>query len=174
MVEIEKRYKLKSKKELDLIPKENIQTKKYIEQVYSNFNPDVRIRKIEQDNQPIEYYHTVKYFLKNNQREELEQSITKEQYNKIFDIIDKNPLRKNRYLIDIKNGLIAEVDEFLDTEDTIIEVEFKNENQMNNFIKPDWFGEEIKDKRSFSLEIFININNKIEDIYDIIRKEYIE
>jgi adenylate cyclase len=158
-MEIEKRYELKGD-----IPIDKIISKKYIEQVYSNINPDVRIRKIEQD-ENVQYFHTVKYKTEDkNSRIEIEQNISKEDYIKIFQLINKNPVRKNRYIIPIDDCLIAEVDEFLDINKIIIEVEFESEEQMNEFsksIKPNWFGDEIVGKQSFSVQVFSQLNNKI-------------
>ena len=135
---------------------------KYIEQVYSGFNPDTRIRHIKENDEDT-YYHTVKYKLKNNQREEIEVIISEEQYNRIYDTIDKKPVRKNRYLVEISNGLMAEIDEFKDTGDIVVEVEFPDEETMNNFIKPDWFGSEIKEKKSFNVYVFSKINRMVGD-----------
>jgi CYTH domain-containing protein len=166
MLEIEKQYKLNGD-----IPKDKLKSQYYIEQVYSNIasntSPDVRIRKITDINGKETYFHTVKYIINTkNIREEIEQSITKEQYDRIFEFIDKKPVIKNRYLIDLDNGLIAEVDHFIDTNKIIIEVEFPNEESMNNFnsIKPDWIGDEIKNKQSYSVFVFSKINNELSGI----------
>jgi len=161
MIEIEKRYHVNP----DNIPKDKIKSKMNIQQVYANLNPDVRIRKINQDNQNT-YFHTVKYFLTDNQREEIERLITEDQYDRIFSYIGKKPLNKDRYLIDLDNNLVAEVDHF-ETGETIVEVEFPNLETMNLFKIPNWFGEEIKDKQSFSAKIFSRINSK--NIYEVIK-----
>ena len=161
-MEIEKRYEIKGTPPLN-----EAKSKIYIEQVYSVIGnesgsiPDVRIRKTENDKN-FEYFHTVKYKTGDkNSRIELEQNISEEEYNKIFKLINKKPVRKNRYLIPIDNELIAEVDEFLDINKIIVEVEFPDEESMKNFVKPNWFGSELKGKQSFSTQIFSKINNDI-------------
>lgn len=163
-MEIEKRYKLNGN-----IPVNLVTSKKYIEQVYSsiannNGVPDVREIKTE-ENGEYTFTHTVKYKTDDkNSRIELEQNISEELYNQIFSIIDKKPLRKNRYIVPLENGLNAEIDEFLDKDIIIIEVEFPNEEIMNEFSKsdkPEFFGDEIVGKQSFSSMVFSQINNDI-------------
>lgn len=167
-MELERRWELNS---LEDVPKDNIQNILHIEQVYANLNPDVRIRSTkDKNNNSTEYSHCVKYFISSNVREEIEQDITKEQYNRIFNYINKKPVIKNRYLVNINNGYIAEVDKFLDVDKTIVEVEFTNEDDMKNFIPPNWFGKEIKDKRSYSKTIFEVVNTKSD--FDLLYMKY--
>jgi CYTH domain-containing protein len=155
MIEREKRWKIKSE-----IPTENIKDKFTITQIYvDSKNPTIRIRKITRENSE-EFYHTVKYQLSQiNEREEIEQKISKERYERIFKVIDKKPVIKERIIIDIGNDLIAEVDKFKDVNEIIVEVEFPDVETMKNFVKPDWFGDEIKTNKSFSYEVFTKINN---------------
>jgi CYTH domain-containing protein len=155
MIEREKRWKIKSE-----IPTENIKDKFTITQIYvDSKNPTIRIRKITRENSE-EFYHTVKYQLSQiNEREEIEQKISKERYERIFKVIDKKPVIKERIIIDIGNDLIAEVDKFKDVNEIIVEVEFSDVETMKNFVKPDWFGDEIKTNKSFSYEVFTKINN---------------
>jgi len=164
MIEKEKRYYIKGD-----IPKDKVISKKNIKQVYSNFNPDVRIRKTEQDGNNS-FTHTVKYFINDNDREEIEQDIEEDSYNRIFNLLNKKPVNKDRYLIDIGNELIAEYDDFLDTGDKVVEVEFPNEDAMTNFEKPDWFGEEIAKGKMFNKQIFSLLNNQ--DVYSELREKY--
>lgn len=155
MIEREKRWKLKGE-----IPKDKIKDKYTITQTYANFNPDVRIRNITDKNGKDTFFHTVKYNLDDGTREELEHRISKERYDRINKTLnDKKPVIKDRYLVELDNDLVAEIDCFLDTGDIIIEVEFPNENVQNSFAKPDWFGNELKNKQNFSIELFKKINN---------------
>jgi CYTH domain-containing protein len=154
MYEMERRWKLKGQ-----IPKDNIIRQMYIEQCYSNLKtPDVRIRKLV-ENDKESYFHTVKYKTDTkNSRIEIEQSIDKETYDEIFDIINKKPVKKNRYIVEISDEIYAEIDEFLDSNDIVVEVEFPDEEMMKNFEKPDWFGKEIKEKYSINHDVFSKIN----------------
>ena len=83
-MEIERRYDIEGE-----IPKDKIKSQMYIEQLYSVIGdnksiPDVRIRKIIQDNNE-QYLHTVKYRTDDkNSRIEIEKPILVEEYNYIF------------------------------------------------------------------------------------------
>jgi CYTH domain-containing protein len=161
MIEREKRWKLKSEP-----PSDKIVDKFIIEQTYAtnNSNPSVRIRKITRDNSE-EFSHCVKYSLdKTNEREEVEQKISKERYNRIFDAIDKKPIVKERTIVNIGDNLVAEIDKF-ETGEIIVEVEFPTVESMNSFSIPDWFGSVIKEK-SFSYSVFCKINNINKSIWD--------
>ena len=162
-MELERRWKLNS---FDDVPQNNIKAILHIIQTYANFNPDVRIRSTENitnnnvPNPEIEYSHCVKYFMKSNEREEIEQTISIEQYNRIFKYIDKTPVEKDRYVVQLNDGFIAEVDMFEDIDKLVVEVEFQDNETMYKFIAPDWFGEEIKENKSYSAKIFKALNNK--------------
>jgi CYTH domain-containing protein len=163
--ELEKRYELIGK-----IPMDLVKLKKYIEQTYSSIadvktgTPDCRIRKTEQDGE-FAFIHTVKYKTDDkNSRIELEQDISEDTYNQIFDLIGKKPVRKNRYIVPLDDGLIAEIDEFLDKDINIIEVEFPDEKTMDEFSKldkPSFIGKEITKQQSFSAMIFSSINQDV-------------
>ncbi len=160
MIERERRWKLNGD-----IPTENIIDKFIIEQTYANVKPDLRIRKITKENKE-EYSHCAKYYIEDGDREEVEQKISKERYERIFKSINKKSVIKERTIIDISEGLHAEVDSFLDTGDIIVEVEFKTKEQKDSFSPPDWFGEEIKFNKSFSYSVFAKINNINNSIWD--------
>jgi CYTH domain-containing protein len=53
------------------------------------------------------------------------------------------------------------VDIYLDENKIIIEVEFMSDESMDSFIPPSWFGEEIKEKKSYSYEKFCEINSNV-------------
>ena len=151
MIEREKRWKLKGD-----IPTENIIDQYLIEQTYASYRPDLRVRRITRDNKD-EFTHCAKYFIEDGDREEVEQKISKERYERIFKSINKKPVIKERTVIDIGEGLYAEVDNFLDNGDIIVEVEFKNKDQKDSFSPPLWFGEEIKSNKSITYSFFAKI-----------------
>ena len=159
MIEREKRYTLKSNP-----PSSSILDQYKIEQTYANSkHPSIRVRKItRQDSE--EYSHCVKYQLQNNEREEIEQKLSKERYERILNTINKKPVVKTRTVVDIGNDLKAEIDEFK-TGEVIAEVEFPTVESMEAFILPEWFGKEIKNK-SFSYSVFCKINNINKSIWD--------
>lgn len=150
--EIEKKYLIK------YIPKEFKINK--IVQIEQNFIYDdkftlIRLRKVKnifkENNE--EYIYTVKtqgnieYNEKNEtaKRYEIERNITKEQYEQLIENKINNTIRKTRINIPIKDKLEAEIDIYYEylNDFLTLEVEFENENQAKQFIKPDWFGEEI-------------------------------
>ena len=164
MIEREKRWRLSGN-----IPTDSIKDKFLITQTYAESkNPQIRVRKISRQDSD-EFYHTVKYQLENkNEREEIEQRISKERYDRIFEAIDKKPVIKERTIIDIGNGLIAEIDKFEEDNNIVIEVEFPTAESMQEFEqnKPLWFGEEIKSNKSLTYSMFAKINNINISIWD--------
>ena len=161
MKEFEYRYELVGDMPFDLVI-----SKKYIEQVYSsvigvnNSIVDNRIRKIEADGNTI-FYHTTKYnTITDGVRIEIESEISEQEYDSIFKTINKTPLRKNRYIVPLNNGLFAEIDEFIDKGISIIEVEFDSQEQAELFekSKPLFVGNKITKKLSFSKAIFSYVN----------------
>jgi len=114
----------------------------YIEQTYLSFNPEVRIRKINNGNGKEFYYLTVKS--KGDMiREEFETQITNNIYYELLKKSQNETIIKQRYEIELEDGLIAELDQYKDFEFNTIEVEFENEEQAYDFLPPEWFGEEV-------------------------------
>ena len=147
-MEIEKKYRVKT------LPKgyENYPCK-VIEQGYLCENPVVRIRRSNDD-----YILTYKsrFGLEKNTEttarinHEVEVPLSEEGYNHLKEKVDGNLIVKKRYIIPLEQGLKAELDVF----DgclcglVIVEVEFAEEEDVNGFIPPDWFGEDVTfDKR---------------------------
>lgn len=70
--------------------------------------------------------------------------ISKDEFNLIISVAPQRH-QKNMYLYPIKDGRICELDIYLGklTGYARVEVEFKNEEDMNSFTLPEWFGVEI-------------------------------
>lgn len=116
---------------------------KEIEQCYISFKPEVRIRKSD-DN----YTLTIKS-VSNLEREEVEITITKEKYQKLKKITDLNVVYKTRYFIPMEK-YTCKLDVYHNIKGLItVEVEFESKKDANNFIVPDWFGEEITNIEEF-------------------------
>lgn len=162
MIERERRWKINN---INDIPSDKIIDKFLIAQTYAYYKPDLRIRKITRDGKE-EYSHCAKYFIEDGDREEVEQKISQERYDRIFNSINKNPVIKERIIIDIGDDLYAEVDNFQDLDDIVVEVEFKNKEQKDSFISPDWFGKEIESNKSITYSVFAKINNINVSIWD--------
>lgn len=75
-------------------------------------------------------------------REEWEIEITKDEFLTLSKKVEGNTIHKTRYLINIENNLVAELDIYygnllgLKT----VEVEFESEEDAMKFIPPSWFG----------------------------------
>jgi len=150
--EIERRWEVIS------FPKQTAVYVITIEQAYTQINMNIlsRIRKvvsISKPTLPVRFTHTTKYFLKDSIKEEIEASISEEEYISLIDNLALIPIKKTRYCYAIDNTLQAEIDWFEDG-GIIVEVEFKDEDQMNSFIPPDWFGNEITSSVSYNIQIF--------------------
>lgn len=109
-----------------------------IEQAYLCTEPVVRIRKSDD-----KYYMT--YKSKGLMvREEYNLPLTKEGYEHLLSKADGAIIKKKRYLIPYE-GFTIELDIFEGRHDGLIlaEVEFETKKQANEFIAPDWFGEDV-------------------------------
>lgn len=147
MIELERRWKVKE------FPKDDVIQEIHIFQFYIAKAKHMRTRlrkSVTLDE--TSYTHCTKYFIGENAREEFESFMTVNQFERVLSLYPKTEVEhKKRSVIDLKqNGLIAEIDEHKNG-DIVVEVEFYNVTQMENFVAPAWFGDEIKDK-SFSKE----------------------
>lgn len=147
--EIERKYAVK------YLPNDiHIEKIQQIEQafLYKDENTIIRIRKVE-SKQEIEYVYTVKtkgdieydnqYSI--GKKYEIESNITKELYEKLLKKKISNIIAKTRIVVPIPNNLEVEMDIYYGYLQGLLtaEVEFPNEEQANDFDKPDWLGEEI-------------------------------
>ena len=137
-MEIERKFLVKT------LPSNLRQYKKsYIEQGYLSISPEVRVRS--KDNK---YYMTVKGE-GNISRPEYEIQISKDVYIELSSHIQGNVLCKDRYFITIGDHT-AELDIYINFNDLIvIEVEFDSIQSADDFIVPDWFGNEVTKDKDF-------------------------
>lgn len=87
--------------------------------------------------------------------DEINIPLTEYEFNRLWSLVKKS-LEKTRYLIPIKDNLIAELDIYENELKGffVVEVEFISKKQMNSFSPPDWFGEDITQK-DFSANSFL-------------------
>ncbi|ABX41212.1 CYTH domain-containing protein [Lachnoclostridium phytofermentans] len=124
--------------------------KKEIIQGYLCTQPVVRIRKSNEN-----YILTYKNKSNFNQEhavisEEIELPLTKEAFEHLLSKVDFGVIEKTRYLIPLSQDHTAELDVFHGRLSGLmfVEVEFSSEKDAIDFIKPDWFEEDVsKDKR---------------------------
>lgn len=110
-----------------------------IEQAYLNTAPVIRIRK-----QDDEYFLTYKGGGM-MAREEYNLPLNEKSYNHLLEKADGNIITKTRFLIPIHDGLTAELDIFEGkfAGMLLVEVEFDSIEQANNFVPPEWFGDDV-------------------------------
>lgn len=134
-----------------------------IEQGYLCSYPTLRIRKCNED-----YFIT--YKAKGNSRKgdksiivnnEVELELNETSYETLKAKIDGNLVIKDRYIIPIHDGLVAEMDIFKEHLDGLImvEVEFDNEDQAINFQPPEWFGEDVSNDHRYRNVNLASINS---------------
>lgn len=139
-MEIEKKYLVKNPP-AHLTEFEHL----HIEQAYIHTNPVIRIRK-----QNDEYILTIKNsaFVDNSLKgavtEELETKLTEEQYTSLLPLVTSHIIKKTRYLIPYNDNKL-ELDIYYDRLEGLytVEVEFKTVEELNSFIPPDWFGDDV-------------------------------
>jgi CYTH domain-containing protein len=130
--EIERKYLIESL-DFDLSKYE----KKEITQGYLSVFPVIRLRKI---NDKFFLTYKSKGLLS---RDEFEAPLCSEEFESLWLKIEKPPVNKTRYYIPLGNGLICELDVYLDRLSGLITAEVELPDENFNFTPPDWFGKEV-------------------------------
>jgi len=141
--EIERKFKVKSLPEnLDSFPKKSIR-QGYVS--IADDGTEVRVR------QKNEKYFKTKKSGSGVTREETENEITKEEFEKLWPKTEGRRVEKTRYEVTLVDGNLAELDVY--SGDLaglmVVEVEFADENKATEFVAPDWFGEDVSDNASY-------------------------
>lgn len=133
-IEIERKFLVKK------IP-DNLDTYEMIDmtQGYLNTSPVVRVRK-ENDDYILTYKGSGLL-----SHSEYNLPLNKEAFEHLLKKCDGIIISKSRYKIPIENNLTAELDIFKGDLDSLklVEVEFDSVEEANNFIPPEWFGEDV-------------------------------
>ncbi len=135
-MEIERKYLIEKNK----IPFDYTQYPcRHIEQGYLCTEPVVRIR---QDNDEYVLTYKSKGLMV---REEYNLPLTESSYAHLKEKVDGRLIVKDRYVIPLENDLFIELDIFSgDLNDlSLAEVEFPDIASAENFIPPEWFGEDV-------------------------------
>ena len=119
-----------------------------IVQGYVSFSPEIRVRQLND-----KYYRTEKgegMVV----REENEWEISKEEAEKMFKEVKTNLIEKTRYYIPY-NKFTIELDVYKGIFKGLIvaEVEFESIEEAKNFAPPDWFLEDVSEKREYRNKI---------------------
>ncbi len=143
-LEIERRFKIKFLPNLDMVERKEI-TQDYL---YKDSFTACRKRKIV-DNESTKFIYTCKCKAgtEKGSTNEIEAEISKEKYDSLGNGYG-NTIVKDRYIYNLENGLVAEIDIFKGKFEkiAIVEVEFESIEQAKKFVIPEWFGDEICDK----------------------------
>ena len=133
-IEIERKFLVKK------IP-DNLDTYERIDMIqgYLNTAPVVRVRK-ENDDYVLTYKGSGLL-----SHSEYNLPLNKEAFEHLLKKCDGIIISKSRYKIPIENNLTAELDIFKGDLDSLklVEVEFDSVEEANNFIPPEWFGEDV-------------------------------
>jgi len=124
-------------------------------QSYISINPEVRIRKrinlsLFGNEESVNY----KLCFKSDgdlSREEVEVDITEDKYYNLLHMISGEPIKKEYRQFNIYDTYIAECS-IVDNDWMYAEVEFNSEEDANNFIPPDWFGEEVTYDKNYKMK----------------------
>ncbi len=148
-VEIERKFLVKYIPNLDGLKK------LYIKQGYISTKPVLRIR--QQDEKYVFTFKGKGDLI----RKEIEEEITKQEFDNLFKKIEGNPIIKTRYIVKIDNNLKAELDIYEGVLKGFknVEVEFNSIEQANSFIPPDWFGEDITKNEKYTNAYLSKISN---------------
>lgn len=141
-LEIERKWVIDEEKiDYDLSDAEVIK----IEQTYINFSPEIRVRKL---NDGQQYSFAVKTNMTEDGmiRYEMENNITKEEYNNLFAKKEGNTIYKTRYQLLDGDYLIA-IDVFSGDLGGLayMEIEFENAEEAKNYKTPEWVIKEVTD-----------------------------
>lgn len=138
-----------------------IEERKTIYQSYlATGKEEVRIRRIDLD-KGSRFYLTYKNRTgEKNQREEIEIEIGENTYGQLNN--KSLPIIKERFVIGLGDGLIAEADVYknLDFELKTVEVEFKSLEEAEGFKAPGWFGRELTGTKEYNNQwLWERVNN---------------
>jgi len=151
-LEIERKYMLNANMaELQESGTLKVVREQRIEQTYLAIDEDqeLRVRRLtDVASGEVEYTHT---FKRGNGliREEVEYSISAEIYEQLIRSCGAVPLTKNRMTAEF-NGRKVEIDVYDQLQLTVLEVEFRSEQEAAAFRAPDWFGQDISTERQYS------------------------
>ena len=146
-MEIEKKFLVKE------IPFDlNNFEKEEIEQGYLCIKPTVRIRK-SNDEYFLNYKWKNKNINDNNaiHNIEYEMPLTKENYEHLLTKVDDYMIIKTRYIIPLEDGHKVELDVFKGNLEGLIfaEIEFSDDLDVSNFVKPNWLGDDISQDKFY-------------------------
>lgn len=138
--------------------------------IYRDSICSIRVRRsIDLYSKEEKYTHTIKTKGENLEKFstiELENDITREQFENLVPFKGSQTIEKYRLIVPLENGLKAEIDIFERKLRGLIvaEVEFENIEQAENFKMPSWFEKEISHKEFSNRRISTKSRREILDL----------
>lgn len=138
-MEIERKFLVRS------LPDLRMCRRKEIEQFYISTVPEIRARRA-----GANCFLTIKRG-SGLVREEYEIPLSLNEFNALRSKMVGKVVQKVRYYLDMSSGLVIELDVFKGelTPLSLVEVEFKSEEDAKAFIPPDWFGVDVTDNEAY-------------------------
>ena len=139
IMEIERKFLVAS------LPDLNNVVFKELKQAYLSFEPEVRIRSLDDS-----LFYLAEKSTGDLSRSEIEPQINGVTFQILTSLVQGRIISKTRYYVSLNNNLMAEIDIYHGEFEGLItvETEFKSEKEANEFIVPNWYGKEITyDKR---------------------------
>ena len=117
-----------------------------IEQGYVLTRPTLRIRRMN-DEFILTYKSPVAHKSNARVNTEIEAPLDEGAFNRLKEKCDGYFIEKERFIIPLSDGHKAELDVFKGRYEglLVVEVEFGSEEEIDDFIKPDWFGEDVSE-----------------------------
>nr|WP_077604168.1 CYTH domain-containing protein [Oceanobacillus sojae] len=134
-----------------------------IEQTYLAYQPtqQIRVRKIVNiQTGYVKYTHTFKEG-SGIIRDEIEYEISKEIYEQLINMANKQALIKTRSIWQLSGmNTYIEIDQYEQIPLLVAEVEFQNEEEVDKFTPPNWFGEDVSlDKRLGNYQLWLQVQH---------------
>ncbi len=109
------------------------------------------------------YFHTLKSG-EGLERKEIEDEISKEDFEYLIESKIGKVISKSRYEIPLQEGLIAELDVYYGELEGLstVEVEFPNIEEAKKFVAPVWFGQEVTYDKAFKNQSLAIKGNPLE------------
>ena len=139
IMEIERKFLVAS------LPDLNNVVFKELKQAYLSFEPEVRIRSLDDS-----LFYLSEKSTGDLSRSEIEPQIDIVSFQILTNLVQGRTISKTRYYVSLNNNITAELDIYHGEFKGLItvETEFKSEKEANGFIVPNWYGKEITyDKR---------------------------
>ena len=86
------------------------------------------------------------------ERVEVELELSTEDFDELWPLTEHQRIEKRRSRVDLRDDLVAEVDQYRGQLEglLVVEVEFESEAEADRFESPEWFGAEVTDDDRYS------------------------